>query len=963
MKYLVLLLIFISQVALAKDKAIIIDALDIIRYSPQKYKGEISHNMRDNYGRSTSYYLTRNTTQVLIALSRDFDVYILKDSKSRDVNRLISRFDLEDYGIKDEFYRSIDKDIKDQYSKILYFGNSDENFSAIKLPYAYYYFKTLKDAKDAYNDLRSREQKKYGNYYPKTESELNQLDQNLQTILNNAIQVVFDLNQTPNINLMDAKDLLQSGHTIKESTHRVKFRNKNISKIDGCYIVSNWSRQNTLKIDLKSCEKHLRLKYTYDFLRDENEKGVCVQKINNHFHTEVMNQICLEDLEIKKDLKKAWDIQNDKAIGCKLSYRNILIDQYPPMDDQCQKDSRLKKTWKWDSANGKVTSCTLYAETGSSWIIRRTEKYIIKSEKLEDCLDTSIYKGLSTGLKYSAVNNIANGCQVTDKGGNYIQDTNIEKCHLKLPYEYKPINSQGKLTGCTKNNGDIIIQKYTDLDKCTTYLNLKTVLKYKYNEDKTQIISCEKRYSDGSFITNVSPTKCGAEKRLVKDDSNTFISGCYFVNLENGLPIDKLDISECQTSYTNNHAFRLNDNNFKTSGCYIKDNSSHLPILDIPQDYNECYLDSTLKYHTYFAWKEKTQNDCYSFYYDDQVGLLYQIEKVESNLCTDMHFFQNKEIKTYHIRNANELNMNKSISELTDDATNPWVKLALALKDYYKELIIVTDREISTFNYRSGNDLSGNGLKPITYRPHNTYSKIAVDYANEWMDTFFKYTPQENGWVGYGLYAANNPVHSNSYGDHLVQINLPKGSRLLDIRLMYEKHFPIPEKLFKEFKELFITYDKHKDGIYYLDKNTFAKKKHGHYALSVLMKILKINSIIYNWNYRSFPKYTFPDVCDGNMTYATFVHINTTMNKDTVTLFSPNLTEAPTKKEAQKYYDLQLLNQFFSRSTSDSAKGFTRSFSPDNYYQDLNKRITPRLDDIFGCSARYQNDHAKKSNN
>lgn len=95
-----------------------------------------------------------------------------------------------------------------------------------------------------------------------------------------------------------------------------------------------------------------------------------------------------------------------------------------------------------------------------------------------------------------------------------------------------------------------------------------------------------------------------------------------------------------------------------------------------------------------------------------------------------------------------------------------------------------TERDVYLYNYRKREFLVNHGFPASG--PVPLKHPAAVAYAKEWASAYWAFrgagSQDDGGMVGWGLYTAEDPSVSQSYGDVLLKIRVPKGSRFLDLR-------------------------------------------------------------------------------------------------------------------------------------------------------------------------------------
>jgi hypothetical protein len=103
------------------------------------------------------------------------------------------------------------------------------------------------------------------------------------------------------------------------------------------------------------------------------------------------------------------------------------------------------------------------------------------------------------------------------------------------------------------------------------------------------------------------------------------------------------------------------------------------------------------------------------------------------------------------------------------------------LADYVRPYVQTLPREFHVYHWTAGSKITGSAdaqLPPMDPRIR--------DYATRIKDLFWNpFRNADGGMAGDGLYVAIDPVASRSYGDTLLQIVMPEGTRFLAFGLQY----------------------------------------------------------------------------------------------------------------------------------------------------------------------------------
>ena len=500
------------------------------------------------------------------------------------------------------------------------------------------------------------------------------------------------------------------------------------------------------------------------------------------------------------------------------------------------------------------------------------------------------------------------GCERKTLEGETIKSYPIKHClnklDIKIKWNLKDNNLAQSCNIISKNGAKL---QNTQLSECIKYDKDNLKHSFIYNKSKDTIKECAITHKDGFKID--SQEVCSSKLLLMKDNNNTVITGCFKVDPKTGIKYKKVDLNTCNINRSN-YTLKLNHIKKEVLGCYLADEKSSLPIEGEQVSIDKCLSDK----NTTYAF-DKSKSMCKLFVKAKDSGLLYKLKEVKIEQCDDDKVISFDKQTNLFYRN-----------DLSESYSNKLRRLTSLFVTNFKNIVFSTSRDTMFYNYRKRSLISGNNLKIPSRGKLNTTSKIAIDYANEWMSTFYKYTPNEKGMVGWGLYLSNNPVESQDYGNTLLSIKLPKSSLILDLRSMHKGFIPLSKEAYSIVKNECGLTDSISSYRYHIPanrtvnnyiqilKNQLTGCKLAHYALTSSLIYLNVNAIAYDWNYNSnFLNYTRNKICDPETTNATIVLINAKLNPDTVKLIVPEGVSNPNKVDNDTHNYLNAMIAQYTR--------------------------------------------------
>ena len=239
------------------------------------------------------------------------------------------------------------------------------------------------------------------------------------------------------------------------------------------------------------------------------------------------------------------------------------------------------------------------------------------------------------------------------------------------------------------------------------------------------------------------------------------------------------------------------------------------------------------------------------------------------------------------------------LKETKDGVLKASRMLAIDLAPYVKTL----KRDIITYNYRDRKflDIKQGELIDVD-------SKIGVEYAEKWDGAIKTFLPKETGMLGWGLYSANDPVASASYGGNkddfvMVEVKYPKSSKMLDLRKT-EGEYLIPISMEtqkylkkvcgKEFKKrkkgwnnsFRSGFNPAKEENSYFNKVTFTRNETCHQIFLSALSSLQINGIIYGWGGANPMKACADNLQKRDNREVAFVSYNIDIDKESTKIFT-----------------------------------------------------------------------------
>jgi hypothetical protein len=727
--------------------------------------------------------------------------------------------------------------------------------------------------------------------------------------------------------------------------------------VSGCHKTTNNGALITKENNNKHCLDSLGSMYVWNYSQDQKSVISCSRVTRGN------NKVIEKDITISNCLitklsnSVQTNFQHDKnnvITGCmdSVSLDNAFIRSKSITN--CVSSANVQFAWLYDQANTKVTACRKY-DSNTNLNFPNT--------KLKDCIGK-----LKVDYYWKHKDKAVISCEeVTFSSPNkpLRKMPTFANCENNSGLKYNFEKTNGKVSACTKRSNwkNLLISTSADLAPCLANLPQQVTSRIIYDKNKLNIKTCGTKLVSGEELPATYNGTCTFKTGLLISNTNDSIKGCFEINPNDGRGLNKLSITKCipkGTAYEYDYLLSTTDKTVK--GCYVIDSKNKLPILDLKVNLDDCRSSKT----SYYAWKGVKTDTCLEFDFATKNATYYKIGQVSKNECHDSkHALFDKEISSYQFVAGSNLDSNLSYIENITANQSDMHELAKEYISVYKHFIIKTDREITTYNYRDRKLVKGNGINLKRSGAINLHSKIAIDYANEWMDAIRKFLPDESGMLGWGLYTANNPVESKEYGGSdwaMVAVDLPAGSNILDIRSMPSAYFPVTRRAWELYTNNCGRPQNYKhpianDKVYAaISKGSLSKCAIGHKAFIKALKVLDINAISYDWDYRDiYLNNQRPLVCDSSITNATFVIVETPLNSNTVRLIVPEGTEKPTKSELQWHTYVNNLASEFTRTTLSKTNSYSFDRNKDQGY------INWKNNNQFACkSAHKKTDRMKK---
>lgn len=276
--------------------------------------------------------------------------------------------------------------------------------------------------------------------------------------------------------------------------------------------------------------------------------------------------------------------------------------------------------------------------------------------------------------------------------------------------------------------------------------------------------------------------------------------------------------------------------------------------------------------------------------------------------------------------------------------------LAKMLAVNFAPFVKTISRDIETYNYRQKETL-GIGNDDVT----PTNSTKAIEYANKWRDSAFKFNPNDYADAhGWGLYTASDPTNSFSFGEDsdklaLTVVRFKKGSRFLDLRgLSSNNTFPISKNIFEQLDRkctLKFRDDSFKEEIAdykFVQKATLTENPYCRQIYKRAVEILNLSSILYRWGADYYS-----DLCTNKKNIVSaFVLLNSELTKETVSVFTKqNFSKLSTDDQEKYRYVTKLIrNEEFKGKWQDAK---------DSNLEMSNSEIEKFRRETFGCDEKY----------
>lgn len=231
---------------------------------------------------------------------------------------------------------------------------------------------------------------------------------------------------------------------------------------------------------------------------------------------------------------------------------------------------------------------------------------------------------------------------------------------------------------------------------------------------------------------------------------------------------------------------------------------------------------------------------------------------------------------------------------------------------FIKEL----SRPINLYTYFTKSELGVSESKSLPI-----YDQDIADKLVKWSKSYSMHIPFEQGWLGYGLYGATNPVDSSAYAEGnwmLTEIQYPQGAKFLNLRLDgkvegYNSHFHFSNSSLDELLRICridrstlnaVKYNfAGKQFNYSIPKNELTRNRICHEAFVLALAELDISFVSYDWHYISEKKVReFDGGCDYNATPAVLM-ISTKLSNDNLKIFDKHGNDLY-KQEYQRIYQL-----------------------------------------------------------
>lgn len=283
----------------------------------------------------------------------------------------------------------------------------------------------------------------------------------------------------------------------------------------------------------------------------------------------------------------------------------------------------------------------------------------------------------------------------------------------------------------------------------------------------------------------------------------------------------------------------------------------------------------------------------------------------------------------------------------------------LSLRDLIKKDLVkfskVLSRDVSIFSWTSKKKLVRKyGLpnsKSIEFN-HQAFG----EYAKTEFDSFFTFRKMKfkTNHLGHGLYAYHEMFGSKSYGNTLIEIIVPKGSRYLELRHgseVFDREIKLSEKTIKALKNelkckkvesaLFGTFDG--TPFYSVDKNQLMKCKARALLFKEVFSELNIAFVTYIWRVKEKKTSYCPKSTAG---YTAMVFVaGKWSDKVQVNGFMTSFSNEYGNKHMKAYESIHMYSRAFSKR-KPGWKFFEN--------QEINQTHINKVKSKFGCGFNLE---------
>ncbi len=593
----------------------------------------------------------------------------------------------------------------------------------------------------------------------------------------------------------------------------------------------DYEEQTDEKNHLTSCKKMYILNNSEKVLREELNIKECVVALTSKIN-----------YKFKKD-------KNNLVKGCFQVTKNGSVVRTNINEDDCLKENKQSISFSFVSNTNKDINEKCQAKL-------TTQKDVFFKSTREDCLGNYYEYGFS-----------------------FIKDKKSGKYGC-----YKEYRSRGGY-----NHKYFSHNKISD---CISSLNSSDIDNVFNFDDNDRFTSCSVSYK-GIILTEINEKDCLKDIPLsyVPDFESGTYSKCAKIDLKTGNAIKYYDMQECHDKYSpDEFTFRKDKKENKILGCYRSTKRDGYAITDLKEDnYDECYRTTN---NLVYLWRGINKEECSS--YTKELTLIEN--NVEAHNCSNSsyHILWDKKVKSYTLLKWNDTYEGKTYEEIIKyERENMGLNaLVESLTDDFKSFSFELDRDIYVYNYRKRHLITYGDLVLPDRGQVSIDNKITHGYLKEWMNATWKYTPGESGYVGWGLYAGNNPEVSDSYGGSywgLSRVEIKKGARILDLRTEGDE-IPVRKKTKEilyslcrvsnsDYSKIYSSDGSEYSYVYSIDKRSLTNKYICNYAFMKALERARINAMIYKWNS------TRISYCSNRTSYAAFVLTDVPINSKTVKFF------------------------------------------------------------------------------